>query len=133
MCGLQIEKHRGEGSGPLHMYGKLARLRKETSFMLGEIQFALVNDDIFSFMRFAKNSAPYLVTINIGSIPSTEDYTLTAGVQYGKVVAYAKPVGAKRGSYIEGRTLDIQKLTLKPGEGLVLLLLMDIVMDAKDF
>ena len=132
----QAQREDHTNLSPIHLYGKLSRLRKETSFVIGEIQYALVNDHVFSFMRFAKNSAPYLIAVNVGTEASVCDFTLTAGVQYGKIVAYAKPVGSKSVrnlSYLEGKTIDIQQVTLHPGEGMVLLLLVDIVMDMNAF
>ena len=132
----QAQREDRTNLSPVHLYGKLSRLRKETSFVIGEIQYALVNDHVFSFMRFAKNSAPYLIAVNVGQAESSCDFTLTAGVQYGKIVAYAKPVGDKvvrNKAYTEGRTIDLQQVTLYPGEGMVLLLLVDIVMDMNAF
>ena len=127
---LQMREHQRVAS-PLQLYGKLARLRKEVSFTVGEIQYSHVDANVYSYMRFARNSAPYLIIVNIGTTPSTLDLTATTGTRYGKVMAYATPVqkGTVRRSFQDGQTIDLNSVTLKPGEGLVLLLLLEIVMD----
>jgi hypothetical protein len=40
-----------------------------------------VSDDIFSFLRFDKNSAPYLVAVNVGTATVERDFVAAAGVQ----------------------------------------------------
>lgn len=119
----------------LQLFGKLARLRKELSFTAGEIQYAHIDNNVFSYMRFARNSAPYLVVVNIGDEASNLDLTETTGTRYGKVMVYATALQEKaiRRSFSEGKTIDLNSVTVKPGEGLVLLLLMEIVMDMETF
>ena len=82
-------------------------------------------------MRFAKDSAPYLVAMNFGAEQSTDDYTLATGVQLGKVVAHARPNrDSKYNTRIqEGAKVGLEKLTLEPGEGVVVLLLMEMEFD----
>ena len=113
----------------MHLYGKLARLRKEHSFMLGDMQYGLITDEFFSFMRFAKNSAPYLIILNFGEVPATKDFSGSAGVQYGKLIAHAKPNG-HRGTktYVEGKVVNLDNVTLLPGEGIVVMMLLDMVL-----
>ena len=126
---LQYQRNSPAGDTPIHLYAKLARLRKEHSFMLGDMQYSLVTDEIFSFMRFAKNSAPYLIILNFGDVPATKDFTPSAGVQYGKVIAHAKPNG-HRGpkKFIEGKVVNLDNVTLLPGEGIVVMMLLDMVL-----
>ena len=122
-------------ASPMQLYAKLARLRKEVSFTAGEIQYSYVDDDVYSYMRFARNSAPYLILINIGTQPSTMDLTISTGTRYANVIVYAAPTqqqGTVRRSYQLGQTIDLNNVTLKPGEGLTLMLLLDIVMDMAD-
>ena len=82
-------------------------------------------------MRFAKNSAPYLVIINVGDDPAGRDFTPSAGVQYGKVTLHVKPSAHGKGTaglYIEGKTVDLERIMLQPGEGVVLMLMLDMVL-----
>ena len=120
----------------MQTYARLARLRKELSFTSGDVQYAHVDDDVYSFMRFARNSAPYLVAVNIGNAPATVDFTLSTGTRSGKVVAYASPSqgaeGARR-SFSVDATIDLSHVTLKPGDGVVFLLLLEIVMEPPSF
>ena len=75
-------------------------------------------------MRFAKDSAPYLIAMNFGDAPSTDDYSLSAGVSFGKVVLHAG--GATKSVIKEGQSVSLASLTLAPGEGVVMILLMDV-------
>ena len=100
------------------------------------MQYSHVDEDVYSYMRFARNSAPYLVVANIGRAPATVDFTLSTGTRSGKVVAYASPgrsgEGARR-SFSVDSTIDLSRVTLRPGEGLVILLLLEIVMEPPSF
>jgi hypothetical protein len=125
---MQKQKHDPSGCSPLQLFHRLARLRKEVSFQYGRIQYATINTNIFSFMRFAKDSAPYLVAINFGAETSTDDYSLASGVAIGKVVAHARPNQSTEFNQQirEGMKVGLEKLTLHPGEGVVILLLLEM-------
>lgn len=114
------------GRSPLQIYQRLAHLRKERSFLGSKIQFLIVNDNIISFMRFARDSAPYLIAMNVGHTTTADDYTLLTGVAHGKVVLYAGNEYAVK----DGDLVGLSRLTLKPGEGIVVLLVMAEAEDA---
>ena len=88
------------------------------------MQYSIINDNTFSFMRFAKDNAPYLIILNFGTTVAKEDFSFSAGVGYGKVVAHAKGKRSTDGIR-EGEKLNLSKLWLEPAEGIVVLLLMD--------
>jgi hypothetical protein len=117
---LQAQRKDPTGRSPLQIYQRLAHLRKERSFIGSKIQFLIVNDNVISFMRFARDSAPYLIAANVGHTSSTDDYTILTGVAHGKVVLYAG------NEYVvkDGDLVSLSRLTLKPGEGIVVLLVM---------
>ncbi len=84
-----------------------------------------MNDYVISFLRYAENNAPYLIVINFGPKPYTDDYTLAAGVLSGKVVAHAHAEQGMRTPHSEGERVGLDELTLVPGEGIVVLLMED--------
>ncbi|ELT95719.1 hypothetical protein CAPTEDRAFT_162322 [Capitella teleta] len=125
---VEKQKHDPSGCSPLQLFHRLSRLRKEVSFQYGRLQYAIINANIFSFMRFAKDSAPYLVSMNFGSVESTDDYSVASGVAIGKVVAHARPNQSDKYNpkIREGMKVGLEKLTLQPGEGVVVVLLMEM-------
>ena len=50
----------------LRIYKDLAKLRQEPSFLTGMFKFALINKEIFSFIRHEKGYNGYLVAMNLG-------------------------------------------------------------------
>lgn len=111
---------------PLQIYQRLTRLRRERSFSSGRLQYSIVNDNVVSFMRFSKDGAPYLVALNLGNSETTDDYTLSAGVSYGKVVLYVSRPESSLSTVREGSKLNLAQLTLAPGEGVVAILMFDV-------
>ena len=77
-------------------------------------------------MRYAKDSAPYIVCMNFGDVTETNDFSMTAGVGFGKAVVHVTGDTDPGGHIVDGGKVNLQKLTLDPGEGVVALLLMDI-------
>jgi len=85
------------------------------------MQFLVVNENILSFMRFTRETAPYLIALNLGDRASTDDYTLMTGMVRGKVILYS-------GSSLkveDGDFVMLSALTLEPGEGIVAMLVLD--------
>ena len=89
--------------------------------MSSKLQFLVVHDQVLSFMRFARDSAPYLVALNFGDVASTDDYTIQTGVARGKVVLFSgRPSFPK-----DGDMVSLSELTLEPGEGIICLLVLE--------
>jgi len=88
------------------------------------MQFLIVNDDILSFMRFTRDTAPYLISLNLGNEASTDDYTVLTGMVRGKVVLYSGTTLNMK----DGDLISLSAVTLQPGEGLVALLVVDETM-----
>jgi len=82
------------------------------------MQFVVVNENILSFTRFARDAAPYLIALNLGGSASTDDYTLMTGMVRGKVVLYS---GMSMKLH-DGDFVSLSALTLEPGEGIVVML-----------
>ncbi len=71
---LQAQRTDASGRSPLQLYRDLARLRRQRTFQTGAFDFAVVNRNIFSFIRYAHDQPDYLVAINVGKEPSTDNY-----------------------------------------------------------
>jgi len=85
------------------------------------MQFLIVSDDILSFMRFTRDTAPYLIALNLGDRASTDDYTVMTGMVRGKVVLYS----GRTLNVVDGDLIALSALTLQPGEGIVAMLVSD--------
>lgn len=123
---VEVQRNKESGMSPLQIYQRLTRLRRERSFSSGRLQYSIVNDNVISFMRFSKDGAPYLVALNLGNSETTDDYTLSAGVSYGKVVLYVSQPESSLSTVREGSKLNLARLTLAPGEGVVAILMFDV-------
>lgn len=120
---IQSQMNDERGISPVQVFHRLTRLRRERSFSVGQMQYAIVNDNVLSFMRYSKDSAPYLIALNLGSSESTDDYTLSAGVSRGKIVLAVSQQGSSLSAVKEGSLVDLTRLTLRPGEGIVTVLM----------
>jgi len=72
-------------------------------------------------MRFTRETAPYLISLNFGDEASTDDYTVLTGMVRGKVVLYSGTTLNIK----DGDLLSLSAVTLQPGEGLVAVLVVD--------
>ena len=85
--------------------------------------------------RSCRGATPYLVSINVGTSISTENYHHSAGVTWGKVVVYVPGKednqasvsndGGMKDDYKIGSLVRLDKVHLRPGEGLVMILMLD--------
>lgn len=53
----------------LSNYKRLVRLRQEASILLGSLEYPLVTEEIFSFIRFLIGTKCYLIVVNMSSDP----------------------------------------------------------------
>jgi len=72
-------------------------------------------------MRFTRDTAPYLIALNLGDRASTDDYTVMTGMVRGKVVLYSGTTMKVE----DGDLVTLSALTLEPGEGIVAMLVLD--------
>ena len=105
----------------LNIYRLLANLRQVPSFQYGAISYNVVNEDIFSFFRFTRNQYTYLVILNVGTMPSTDNYeqkVYSSVKKEGKVVLNT---GNMHNKALEvGQKVKLKEITLKPAEGIIL-------------
>ncbi|XP_046544948.1 alpha-glucosidase-like [Haliotis rubra] len=116
-CNVQVQKNKKDSS--LNIYKSLATLREATAFQDPDVQFAVVNDEILSYVRGTANTGRYLVTMNLGHDSSTADYTKDpVSAKNGRVVVNTGNFNESK--FNVGKSLSLSSLTLKPGQGLVL-------------
>ena len=106
----------------LQVYHKLSILRKEPSVEKGGFKNVIINPNIYSFLRYIKESVPFLVTVNVGKMPATHDYSTITGVRLGKLVMFARGDENMEPpqTFTEGDNIELSQLTLYPGDALVL-------------
>lgn len=126
MLNLQQQLSDPSHSSPLQVFNRLAALRKHVSFYKGQIQYIAADDNVFAYTRFAKDSAPYLVVLNMGKSASVLDLMLATGVQSGKLIVHATGSRSSSRQLKEGDNVDIRSLSLQPGDGMVIMLVFDM-------
>ena len=106
------------GRTPLQIYRQLAKLRKHDSFLRGSMQYIVITDNVFSFVRHYKNQPAYLVAMNFGGVKSINDHAVIIGetiYKKGKLEVATSNVEAKPGAEIK-----LVSLNLEPSQGLVI-------------
>ena len=71
---LQTQWNDPRGTSTIQLYSILVRLRSEHSFQNGDFDYNVVNQNIFSYIRYASGHPAYLIAINFGATASTADY-----------------------------------------------------------
>ncbi|KAG1653565.1 Maltase 2 [Nymphon striatum] len=59
----------------LSLYKQLVKLRNEPTFLYGVVEFPIVNELIFSALRYHKGVPGYLLVMNVGDNSTTVDFT----------------------------------------------------------
>ena len=106
------------GKATIQIYRQLARLRKEESFRRGTMQYVVITENIFSFVRHYGDYQPYMVAMNFGNVDSTNDHAVIIGetiYKKGKLELASSNVDLRLGSEVK-----LLSLNLAPGEGLVI-------------
>ena len=81
------------------------------------MQYVVITDNVFSFVRHYKNHAPYLVALNFGKETSANDYSHFLDSYHSEGTA---EVVSSNSSIQLGAKVLLKKLQLASGEGLVL-------------
>ena len=107
---------------------RLHEVRQEPAFLWGRLEYAVQNENIFSFFRHAKgwSYTKFLVTVNVGDRVSNDSYInssphVKCPVQ-GTVVAVTKSHSDRTDSVSLGDRVFLNNLRLYPGEGFVVAL-----------
>ncbi len=116
----QAQKDDSSGLSIIQVYRKAAKLRKEPSFQNAKLQFCVVHDNILSYVRHTPGHAAYLVALNLGNEPSTDDYTTTicSGLKMsGEVVLVSGDL--QYNSLHIGKTVNLKTICLYPAEAVI--------------
>ena len=105
------------GNNTLQVYRKLARLRKQETFLRGSMQYVVINDNVFSFVRHYRGHPAYLVALNFGKESSVDDHSCFLGSNHNRG---SVEIVSGNSTVREETKLDLKKLKLAPGEGLVI-------------
>ncbi|XP_059150335.1 probable maltase isoform X1 [Physella acuta] len=113
---LNVETEKADPQSHLNLYKEYVALRQLDAFKFGDINVDVVtNDNILSYTR-SFGSARYLVAINFGQSPSTDDYSVVNSAS-GTVVSNTGNVDT---SLSKGSGVTLSQLTLNPGDGVVI-------------
>ncbi|XP_050415495.2 alpha-glucosidase [Patella vulgata] len=108
---------------PLQLYKQLGELRENPAFQYGDLIYAVVNDNIFSYIRNSVGDSRYLVTINFGKTNSKDDYTdYTDGRVLGRIIAHTGNM-KNEPYYKKDMEIPLNGILLQPDQGLVIELL----------
>jgi glycosidase len=114
----------GAGVSNLEVFAQLSTLRQQPSFQWGVMEYAVVDDNVLSYVRQAEGFEGYLVAINYGSTPSTVNFHSASPKfvpPHGDVVAHTAnfDMAARAADYNDGVNADLSAVFLKPTEGVV--------------
>lgn len=98
----------------LKLFRELSLLREDPIFQNRDLDYAVVTDNIFSFVRKHGEQQTVLVAINIGQEDSVNDYS-------GKPVhgTFGKVLITTNNLVISVAKIDLRKVKLSPGQGFV--------------
>ncbi|OWF47094.1 alpha-glucosidase-like [Mizuhopecten yessoensis] len=102
----------------LNLYRTLAKIRKYPSFQNSQLQYAVTNDNVVSYVRMALGWTKYLVLINFGPSTSTDDYSKSP-VDSTSGIIVATTNNFNLGDFRTGQTISLVNVRLHPGQGLV--------------
>ena len=102
------------------MYKEASGLREEPSFSWGSYKEAVVDENIFSFVRSADGFPGFLVAINFGINSAVVDFH---GPHKNMIPDKGTVVGStdnfKHGDFEKNQVVHLHNILLKPGEGVV--------------
>ncbi|CAH1772622.1 unnamed protein product [Owenia fusiformis] len=105
-----------DGNSMLGLYKALLTLRRENSFKYGTAaHVAVVNDDVFSFVREFDGQERYLVAVNFGNKDSTVNYY----TDHHLVPEQGEVVETTRNNVGLSGTRSLNGVKLSPGQGVV--------------
>ncbi|XP_033635129.1 neutral and basic amino acid transport protein rBAT-like [Asterias rubens] len=121
LTGVNVADQIINQTSPLALFKTLANLRKtESSFQTNHLKYAIVNEQIFSFFRLSGDSTllSFLVIVNTGDSPSTDDYQ-TALMNDDFVVHDSGVIEVSSGMDRNGASVELNKISVASGEALV--------------
>jgi glycosidase len=123
-CTKNVEEELSHGAQNtlIRMYKSLSELRKENSFLFGQVLLGNVeNEQIVSFRREATGFTGYIVAANVGDVQRSVNFKATLEVPDKAEVVYFDSFENKNNNDFEiKKTVLTKGILLKPGEFIVL-------------
>ena len=102
------------------IYATLSKLRKQPSFVWGEVHFSRLNN-VISFVREAVGYPGYVVAANTNSLSATVDFKAKHSTPASGTVAYCSAIEQLlTEDFSLQNELNLNKVLLRPGQILVL-------------
>ena len=102
----------------LQLYRQVAALRHLEPFSNNRISYCILTEDIFSYVRQSQKNS-YLIVINVGNTTTTENYAnCNYSSKYGISIVVTPNIHTS--SLQPGGIINLEGLTLRPGDGIVL-------------
>ncbi|CAD5116225.1 DgyrCDS5138 [Dimorphilus gyrociliatus] len=76
---VENQKNSDHDDNTLRLYRRLSWLRQEKSFQMGNFDWAIITDNILSYIRWFNGSPAYIVAFNFGTKAETVDFTKYSG------------------------------------------------------
>lgn len=115
---VEAQKQQGLHSH-LEIYRLVAKLRQKRAFQSSDIHFLETNSNLVSFIRYnsEKPGSIYLITLNVGKRPTTDNHEVTilhTTFRRGTVILNTD------GKQLDGKEVALNEITLKSGQALII-------------
>lgn len=98
----------------LKLFRELALLREDPIFQTRDLDYAVITDNIFSFVRKHGEQQTVLVAMNIGQVDSVNNYSeRPVHGTFGNIIITTNNL------VIGNNRIDLRNIKLTPGQGIV--------------
>lgn len=116
---INVDAQMNQPLSPLDIYAKAIQIRRRKSFQNNQMHYHVVDNDVISYIRGSEALGQYLIILNLGqSDIERKDFSLDDSCQ-GRIILNTGNFGNFH-EYPVGKTIDLESVSLKSGQGLVL-------------
>lgn len=116
---INVKNQLSSASSMLNFMKNLVRLRRDQGFRIGDFQYGLVDDDVFSFVRGFDGTDCYLVAANLSNKTITRNFASgPGGVSSDAKVKLLTPSSANDETLL-GEIIDTSSISLGEYQGIV--------------
>lgn len=126
---VQMQRALGSDHTKLDLVEELMELRQEPSVAWGKIFESSMDNQIYSYLRQAQGFPGYLVAVNVGTAPSLIDFAKPSLQVPATGIVVITTKNFAHQEFSEGSKLRLDKVYLRPGEGVVVKLEANVVQD----
>ncbi|XP_013420086.1 maltase 2-like [Lingula anatina] len=120
LAGVNVQAQEQDKDSSLNLYKSLAKLRQEPTFLHGKMKYAIVDDDIFSYVKDWPGETNYMVVINLSPTNTTHTLDLTPYIQTAEADIAETTRLDMDPSLVVGNSIVPASVLLKTGQGIVL-------------